>query len=50
MKVTETSEYKEDFLHKGTECQKNQNQKRAGSGFCYFTKPEPMWPRIGKHV
>ena len=38
------------FLHKGTEYQKNQNQKGAGSGFCYFMKPEPMWPRIGKHV
>lgn len=32
------------------QCQKNQNQKRAGSGFCYFMKPEPTWPRIGKHV
>lgn len=49
MKVTETSEYKEDFYTK-EQCQKNQNQKRAGSGFCYFMKPESMWPRIGKHV
>ena len=50
MKVTGTSEYKEDFDIKAQSVRRIRTRRGQGQHHGHFMKPEPMWPRTGKHV